>query len=162
MKPMMQFGSALLLATSVVSLALPVLANGNLRNVRLSGIDADQRVAYCANYINLSKDKIQAKPADTHVYCQARISARASTRSQATAQAQAQARRSGLSGNVNVRADGRQSWVATFTSFQNSYHLSKWCQMKHAPNLYLFNPFTGEGRIFVAEGGNACHKTEKR
>jgi hypothetical protein len=162
MKPMMQFGSALLLATSVVSLALPALANGNLRNVKLSNIDAAQRLAYCAKYINLSKDKIQAKPADTHVYCQARISARASTKSQATAEAEAEAKRAGLSGRVGVRADGSQSWVATFTSVQNSYHLSEWCQKKHAPNRYWFNPFTGEGRIFVAEGGNACHKTEKR
>jgi hypothetical protein len=149
-------GSSWLAANIFLGLQSPAMAG----NVKLGDINQSDLDAYCASKINLSNARPIATLADTHVQCQALISATGSSQSQAEANASASARRAGLKGSITASGRSGSQWQATFTSYQNSYHLNDWCRKKYSPNLYLANPFTGKGRIFVGDGGHACYKTE--
>lgn len=149
------------LATSIfVGLQSPVMAG--LVNVKLGDLGQSDWDAYCASKINASNGQIVATLADTHVRCQVAISASGSSRSEAEANASLSARNGGLGGSITASGQSGSQWQATFTSQQNSYHLNDWCRNKYSPNFYVANPFNGEGRIFVGDGGHACYKTENR
>lgn len=155
-------GSSWLAASLFVGLQSPAMAG--LVNVKLGDLRQSDWDAYCASKIRLSDGQIVATLADTHVKCQVKISASGSNQNQAQSNALVSARRLGLRGEVSANVQNGSEWRATFTSYQNSYHLNEWCRQKYSPNLYLLqaNPFNGEGRIFVGDGGNACYKTERR
>jgi hypothetical protein len=149
------------IATSIfVGLQSPVTAE--LVNVKLGDLGQSDWDAYCASKINRSNGQIIATLADTHVRCQVAISASGSSRSEAEGNASLSGRNAGLQGSITGSGQSGSQWQATFTSQQNSYHLNDWCRQKYSPRLYLFNPVTGEGRIFVGDGGHACYKTENR
>jgi hypothetical protein len=150
------------LPTTIISIALQSPAAAELINKKLSDINQSQLRAYCSSKMRFTSSRITAKLADTHVECIAKISASASTEAEAQSRASLSAQRAGLRGSITASAQYGSSWKATFTSEQNSYHLNNWCRKKHSPNFYLPNPATGEGRIFVGDGGHACYKTVKR
>jgi hypothetical protein len=165
MKLLKSFASAIVtvgLVVSSVSLGLQTPAMAKLTNVKLGNLGQSDWDAYCASKINASNDRIIATLADTHVKCQVAISASASNKAEAESNATLAARRLGLQGSITSSIRANSQWNVTFTSYQNSYHLNDWCRKKYSPNLYLPNPFSGEGRIFVGDGGNACYKTENR
>ncbi len=165
MKILRKFASAigiLGLAVSSISLGFQTPAMAKLTNVKLGNLGQSDWNAYCASKINASNGRIIATLADTHVQCQVAISASGSSKAQAESNASLSARRLGLQGSITGSIRANSQWQATFTSYQNSYHLNDWCRKKYSPNLYLPNPFSGEGRIFVGDGGNACYKTENR
>jgi len=149
-------GSSWLVASIFVGLQSPAMAG----NVKLGDLRQSDWEAYCASKINRSNGKIIATLADTHVKCQVEISASSSSKSQAEINALASGKRLGLQGSITASVQSGSQWRATWTSYQNSYHLNDWCRKKYSPNLYLPNPFTGKGRIFVGDGGHACYKTE--
>lgn len=149
------------IATSIfVGLQSPVMAG--LVNVKLGDLGQSDWDAYCASKINASNGQIVANLADTHVRCQVAITESGSSQSEAKSNASLSARRTGLEGSITVSGQSGSQWQATFTSRQNSYHLNNWCRQKYSPNFYAPNPFNGEGRIFVGDGGRACYKTENR
>lgn len=149
-------GLSWLVASIFVCLQSPAMAG----NVKLGNLGQSDWDAYCASKINRSNGKIIAILADTHVMCQVAISESASSKSDAEGKASASARRAGLQGSITASGQSGSQWRATFTSKQDSFHLNDWCRKKYSPNLYLPNPFTGQGRIFVGDGGHACYKTE--
>ena len=150
-----------LIATSIfVGLQSPVMAG--LVNVKLGDLGQSDWDAYCASKINASNGQILANLADTHVICRVAISESGSSKSEAESKASLSGRNRGLEGSITASGQSGSQWQATFTSRQNSYHLNDWCRNKYSPRLYLFNPVTGEGRIFVGDGGHACYKTENR
>jgi hypothetical protein len=149
-------GSSWLAASIFVGFQSPAMAE----NVKLGDLRQSDWDAYCASKIHLSNGEIIATLADTHVKCQVAISASGSSKIQAESNALASGKRAGLQGSITASVQSGSQWRATFTSYQNSYHLNDWCRNKYSPNLYLPNPFTGKGRIFVGDGGHACYKTE--
>lgn len=153
-------GLGLFTASTFIGVQLPAMAG--LTNVKLGDLGQSDLDAYCASRIRVSNGQVVATLADTHVQCQAKISASGSSQTEAESNASLSARRSGLRGSITSSINTDSGWQATFTSYQNSYHLNYWCRQKYAPNLYLFNPFNGEGRIFVGDGGHACYKTENQ
>jgi hypothetical protein len=152
--------SIILLFSTIVGLQLPTMAAPV--NVKLGDLGQSDWEAYCASKINVSNGQIVATLADTHVKCQTSISESGSNQAEAEGKALLSAQRAGLQGSIGASGQYGSQWQATFTSRQNAYHLSQWCRQKYSPNLYLFNPVTGVGRIFVGDGGHACYKTEDR
>ncbi|MEM7579890.1 MAG: hypothetical protein AAF316_08550 [Cyanobacteria bacterium P01_A01_bin.80] len=149
--------SSLFVGSIFVSLQSPAIAG--LTNMKLGDLNQSDWDAYCASRIRVSDGQIIATLADTHVKCQVKISESGSSKTEAESNASLSAERSGLEGSITSSNRADSGWQATFTSYQNSYHLNNWCRQKYSPNLYLFNPFTGENRIFVGDGGHACYKT---
>jgi hypothetical protein len=150
-------GSILLAA--IISIASQSPAAAGLVNERLGGLEQSDWDAYCGSKINASSGPLVATLADTHVRCETAISASGSSQSEAESNASLSAQRAGLGGNITASGQYGSQWQATFTSYRDSLHLNNWCQKKYAPNFYVFNPFNGEGRIFVGDGGHACYKT---
>nr|WP_290227794.1 hypothetical protein [Trichocoleus desertorum] len=150
-------GSSLLAA--IISIALQSPATARLVNEKLGGLGQSDWNAYCARKINGSAGTIVATLADTHVQCKVAILVSGSSQANANANASMSGRRAGLQGSITASGKSGSQWLATFTSFQNAYHLNDWCRQKYAPRFYLPNVFTGEGRIFVGDGGRACYKT---
>ncbi|NER98682.1 MAG: hypothetical protein F6J86_33475 [Symploca sp. SIO1B1] len=153
-------GSSLIAAITSIAFQLPAVAE--LVNVKLGNLRQSDWNAYCASQINASSGRIMATLADTHVLCQTVISMSGSSQREAEYNASLAAQRAGLRGAITASGWYGSQWQATFTSYQNSYHLNDWCRRKYSPNLYLPNIITGEGRIFVGDGGHACYKTENR
>ena len=153
-------GSSVIATSIFVGLQSPVMAG--LVNVKLGDLGQSDWDAYCASKINASNGQIVANLADTHVRCQVAISESGSSQSEAKSNASLSGRNAGLEGSITASGQSGSQWQATFTSRQNSYHLNDWCRQKYSPNFYVANPFTGEGRIFVGDGGRACYKTENR
>jgi hypothetical protein len=131
-------GSSLLVASIFIGLQSSAMAE--LVNVKLGDLGQSDWDAYCASKINGSGGQIVASLADTHVKCQVEISASGSTQGQAEGNATASGRRAGLRGEITARGQSNSQWQATFTSYQNSYHLNDWCRKKYAPNWYVPNP----------------------
>jgi hypothetical protein len=157
---MSSIGSITLATGIFLGLSLPAMAG--LTNVKLGDLGQSDWDAYCANKFNLSNGQITATLADTHVRCQVSISESGSSQGEAEANASASGQRAGLRGSISASGKYGSQWQATFTSRQNSYHLNDWCRQKYSPNWYTPNPFSGEGRIFVGDGGHACYKTENK
>jgi hypothetical protein len=153
--------SLIVLSVSTVACSLlPAMATPV--NVKLGDLAQPDLDAYCSSMINFSNGKIMATLADTHVNCQVSISVSGSTQAEAEGNALLSARNASLQGSIGASGQYGSQWLATFNSFQKSYHLTNWCRQKYSPNFYLPNPINGVGRIFVGDGGHACYKTEDR
>jgi hypothetical protein len=62
------------------------------------------------------------------------------------------------SGNVSV--NGRNATRSVITHRTQSYGLTNYC--REMVDRGFSNPFTGEGRVFVGDGGWSCMKTVNR
>ena len=131
-------------------------------NVWLSKIDDEGLKSACIKALpgGTGIGDISFKRADTNVNCRIKIDAKGTSKVNAEANLKTSMRRIGAGVGVESTFQTSGSGTSRSTDYHYSPHLSKYCQQKHAPNGYFFNPFNGVGRIFVAEGGNACHKTE--
>jgi hypothetical protein len=130
---------------------------GELKNIKISDITDNDLSNYCKGKLPQTVSEVIFTRGTRSVGCQATVHETASDSAAASAQAQASAERAGFRGDLAVQANGNSTFTATISSRQDSYRLTDYC--REVVDRSWFNPFTGEGRVFVADGGYSCHKT---
>jgi hypothetical protein len=139
-----------------MTLILPAEAAG-LKNIKISDITDNDLSNYCKNKLPKTAGEVKFTRGSRNVGCQAIVRETARSSAAASARAQVSAKKAGINGTLAVRASANNTFTATVTSRQSSYRLTDYC--REEVDRSLFNPFTGEGRVFVADGGYSCHKT---
>jgi hypothetical protein len=151
------------LATAAISVAIiaalpqaPAQAGG-LRNEKISDITNDDLLNYCRGKLPRTTGEVSFIRGSRNVSCQAGVQETASTAASASSRARVTARRRGVNGKLSIKTNVNGTFTANITSRQASYRLTDYC--REVVDRSWFNPFTGEGRVFVADGGYSCHKT---
>jgi hypothetical protein len=152
-KKFLCFGSMILMS---LTMTLPALSEG-FTNIKIADISDEDLQNYCEGQLGSTSGDVTMRRGQTTVGCRARVQETASTKSEAAAAARASAQRAGIGGQLSISGNGSVGFTAVITSSYRRFNLDKFC--RETVDGSWFNPITKEGRVFVAEGGRACHKT---
>jgi hypothetical protein len=142
----------------------PVLANG-LTNIKISDISDQSLESYCGMKMGAGTGRIQVKRSDRIVGCGIPVSEQINTNNQINGGGQANASGSygGTSGNASVYGNGSggSNNKYRYSIRYRSFRLTDYCR-EMVDRSTFFNPLTGEGRVFVGDGGYSCYKTVRQ
>ena len=145
------------LAIGVAAYATPARA-GNERISDFGSQDVETACLKAKGNSVLSIGAVQYNWGQTSATCWISVEVTASSESQAIANFNAAVQRVGLNGSVSGTYQQNNQWKATGkTETWGSQHFNQRCQEMKAPNGYWLMRASG-WRIFIAEGGHACHK----
>ena len=157
-----KFDSAAIVMTGYVAIITaimplhPVLANG-LTNIKISDISDQSLEAFCQDKLGVGTGSVQVKRGDRIVGCGIPVSERTDTN--VGGEATANGSYGGAGGSASVR--GNSSGSSNNTVRYKSFRLTDYCR-EVVDRSTFFNLITGEGRVFVGDGGYSCYKTVRQ
>jgi hypothetical protein len=134
----------------VASILSGVPAEAGLVNQKISEITDTDLQNFCAGKLGAGTETTTAKRGSRTVGCYARVD-------EAT-NGNAGGEIAGESPGGTYKGDGRINSNNRITFRSQNYKLNDYCR-EMVDRGFLFNPITGEGRVFVGDGGAACYKT---
>jgi hypothetical protein len=145
-------------ALSFLARTNPALAG--LVNEKISDISDNELINYCGRKMGAGTSPVEIKRGDRSVGCTIRVQERNNTNVRGSGN---------VSGNVyggygnasgSVNGSGGSATQNVYTYRTQSYRLTDYC--REMVDRGFSNPFTGEGRVFVGDGGASCFKTVNR
>jgi hypothetical protein len=157
-----------LLMTTVASISLTPMnpAFAGLVNNKISNITQDDLNGYCRAQMPAGTSLVQASRGENVVSCT--IQVKEIRQGNSGGNGSISANGSGSYGVVNGNVSGSGNFNGSnatrivYTYRSQAYRLTNYCRDFVDTSGKFFNPFTGEGRVFVGDGGYACYKTIKR
>jgi hypothetical protein len=152
--------------TIVISTLLATVSPGiaGLVNNKISNITDNDLVGYCRGKLPAGTSLVRATRGENVVSCN--IQVRETRQGNSGGNGSISANGSGTYGVVNGNVSGSGNFNGSsasrivYTYRSQSYRLTDYC--REVVDRSFFNPFTGEGRVFVGDGGYACYKTLKQ
>lgn len=156
-----------IMAVAINALAIlpisPALAG--MANIKISDISDSALESYCGQKMNGGTGRIQVKRSDRVVGCGIPVSELINTNGQVNAGGNAgiNGNSGGVGGNASVYGNGSggSNNQYRYSIRYKSFRLTDYCR-EMVDRSTFFNPVTGEGRVFVGDGGYSCYKTVRQ
>jgi hypothetical protein len=158
MYTLLKFFPVVVAALSSLAIINPALAG--LVNEKISDISDNELISYCGQKMSAGTSPVEFVRGDRTVGCKIRVQEINNNDVRGSGSVNGNVYGGNGNGSGRVSGSGSNATRNVYTYRTRSYRLTDYC--REMVDRGFFNPITGEGRVFVGDGGASCFKTVNR